>query len=142
MTMRRAVGTAALAAAACFLAATAPASGDISYNAGIYTQAQADRGLKLFTRNCAACHGDMFNGSESGPALSDGPFLDRWKDRTLADLYKKMHDTMPPPPDQPGRLSPQEYADIIAALLMINEMPAGKTELAADPAALARIHMR
>jgi mono/diheme cytochrome c family protein len=128
-------------AAAVFLLGAAPAGGDVSFRAGVYTQAQADRGLHAYVKTCAACHGDMFNGSESGPPLSDDAFLGRWKGKSLADLYTKMSKTMPPPPDQPGKLSPQDYADIVAAVLSINEIPTGQKELPADPAALAAIKM-
>jgi alcohol dehydrogenase (cytochrome c) len=131
-----------LAGAALLLGAASPAGGGVSFRSGVYTQAQADRGLHAYVKTCAACHGDMFNGSESGPPLSDDAFLARWQGKSLGDLYAKMSKTMPPPPDQPGKLSPQEYADILAAVLSINEIPAGQKELPADPAALAAIRMQ
>jgi mono/diheme cytochrome c family protein len=136
-----AAGAVLLTLAAGLLAGAAPA-GPVSFRSGVYTQAQADRGLKTFTHNCAACHGDLFDGSESGPRLSDDPFLDKWKDKTLGDLFNKMQTSMPPLPDQPGRLSSQEYVDIIAAMLAINEIPAGKSELPATKEALGQISMK
>lgn len=132
----------AAAAAAVLPAAAAPPPGTASFRSGVYTKEQADRGFRIFIRNCSACHGEMFNGSESGPELSDDQFLSHWKDRTLADLYNKMNKTMPPLPDQPGRLSPQEYTDIIAAILKVNEVHEGKSELQPNIDALGHIEMQ
>ncbi len=36
----------------------------------------------------------------------------------------------------PGGLSPETYADILAYMLEVNGMPAGKRDLPTDPAAL------
>jgi mono/diheme cytochrome c family protein len=101
-----------------------------------YTAEQAQRGLHLYFKNCSGCHGDMLNGAESGPALSGGAFERRWQGRTVADLYDKARLTMPPLPDQPGKLSPQEYIDIVAAILRTNGAPVGTQELAPQPDAL------
>ena len=101
-----------------------------------YTAEQAKRGLHLYYKNCSGCHGDMLNGAESGPALSGGAFERRWQGKTLADLYDKARVTMPPLPDQPGKLSEQEYIDIVAAILNTNGAPAGTQELSSQPEAL------
>ena len=37
------------------------------------------------------------------------------------------------PPDRPGQLSPQTYADLVAFLLSNNGYPAGEKELPIDP---------
>jgi len=43
------------------------------------------------------------------------------------------------PQNNPASLSDQQYIDIIAYMLSVNEAPAGDTELAPDPADLGRI---
>ena len=43
------------------------------------------------------------------------------------------------PLDQPGTLSRQQNADVVAFLLRANAWPSGKTELPADAAALKQI---
>jgi mono/diheme cytochrome c family protein len=102
----------------------------------VYTAEQARRGLHLYYKNCSGCHGDMLNGAESGPALSGSAFERRWQGKTLADLYDKARLTMPPPPDQPGKLSEQEYIDIVAAILNTNGAPVGTQELSSQPEAI------
>jgi hypothetical protein len=61
-------------------------------------------------------------------------------DKTLADLLDYMRDTMPA--DSPGRLSQQQYVDIIAFLLKMNRLPAGQNELGRDSATLKHIQWR
>ncbi|MET0239744.1 MAG: cytochrome c [Sphingobium sp.] len=107
---------------------------------GVYTDEQATRGMKAFIRNCSACHGEQFNGAESGPPLIDG-LIERWKGKSVADLFEKIRTTMPPLPDTPGKLGDQGYADVTAAILKANGEPAGPAELPSDPAALAAIIM-
>ena len=43
------------------------------------------------------------------------------------------------PTDQPGSLTEQAYADVLAFILASNEFPAGAAELIADQSALDRI---
>ena len=43
------------------------------------------------------------------------------------------------PESSPGSLSPEQYADILAFLLRLNNYPEGEAELPADPAALADV---
>ena len=45
------------------------------------------------------------------------------------------------PLDNPGRLSRQQNADVIAFVLKANDWPAGATELPADSAALKQIRI-
>ena len=51
-------------------------------------------------------------------------------DKVEADLFARIHDTMPP--DNPGSLSAATAADIEAYILSQNQIPAGSTELAGD----------
>jgi hypothetical protein len=45
------------------------------------------------------------------------------------------------PQDDPGRLSRQENADVLAYLLSFNKFPAGKVELAHDTEILKQIRI-
>lgn len=102
--------------------------------AGIYTEAQADRGRELYGEHCSQCHGGSMTGSEAGPGLA-GPYFDfRWGGQTVGALLGYAMANMPL--GQPGTLRDEEYAAIVAAVLRENGYPAGDQELPADPAAL------
>ena len=60
-----------------------------------------------------------------------------WGGQTLADLFGKIHKTMPQ--SDPGKLTPAQAADLVAYVLQIGKFPAGGTELAADEGALKQI---
>ncbi|HUU32865.1 MAG TPA: cytochrome c [Vicinamibacterales bacterium] len=88
---------------------------------GIYTKAQAERGLTVYDTGCASCHElGKFKGAE---------FSNAWVGKPLTDLHAALTSM---PMDAPGSLAPQEYADIIAYFLSINDYPAGEVELAGD----------
>jgi hypothetical protein len=45
------------------------------------------------------------------------------------------------PKNEPGSLAPEEYADLLAYLLKLNQMPVGPTELPADTMVLKTIRI-
>jgi S-disulfanyl-L-cysteine oxidoreductase SoxD len=94
---------------------------------GVYTQEQAARGQVLYANLCSACHGLALNGGESAPPLSGGEFLSNWSGLTVGDLFERIRVSMPA--DNPGHLSRQQNADIIAHIFNVNQFPPGKTEL-------------
>jgi mono/diheme cytochrome c family protein len=94
---------------------------------GAYTDAQAARGSDQFAQNCAACHGSGLNGNGEAPALVGAEFIADWAGLTLGDLADRIHNTMPQ--DNPGKLSRERYADILAFILKANGYPAGQKEL-------------
>jgi len=90
-------------------------------SSGIYTTAQADRGMNIYDGQCASCHElSRFKGKD---------FASAWTDKPLTDLHVAVKSM---PMDNPGSLQPQEYADILAYFLSINGYPAGQTELKGD----------
>jgi hypothetical protein len=98
---------------------------------GVYTERQADRGQRLYERECVACH---TRNEFTGPV-----FVGRWSGRTVHDLFETLRTTMPQ--ENPGRLRRQEYADLAAYLFMRNEFPTGETELSADAGRLKQIRI-
>jgi mono/diheme cytochrome c family protein len=100
---------------------------------GVYTEAQAGRGKKLYIASCAACHQEGLQGADLAPALKGDEFLLLWNDRPLADLVERVTTTMPQ--DAPGTLPAQANADIVAYMLQVNRFPPGAAELPADTAA-------
>ena len=99
---------------------------------GVYTEAQATRGQRAAQQNCGACHSPSTEWSNS-------IFMTSWAGRPVRELHTLLRSTMPM--DAPGRLSPQQYADIVAYMLKLNKAPAGQTELPADDAGLGRIEV-
>lgn len=94
---------------------------------GVYTPEQAQRGAALYAAECASCHGSALNGGESAPPLTGGEFFSNWNGLTLGDLFERIRVSMPA--DNPGKLSREQDADILAFMLSMNQFPQGKTEL-------------
>lgn len=107
--------------------AQAPASESRSVWDGVYTEEQSKRGETAYQKECAACHGAQLTGGESAPPLTGGAFLANWNGLSLGDLFDRIRKTMPQ--TNPGRLTKQQDADILAFMLSANKFPAGDTEL-------------
>lgn len=104
---------------------------------GVYTKKQSNRGDAIYRKDCVSCHGAAFEGGESAPGLADGTFKANWNGLTVGDLFERIQETMPP--DDPGKLTRKEIADVLARMLSANEMPAGDNELADRPEMLRLI---
>jgi len=94
---------------------------------GVYTDAQSDRGATGFAGHCASCHGANLGGTGEAPALAGPQFLSDFDSLSLGDLFDRIRTTMPQ--DNPGSLSRDAYADILAFLLKSNGLPSGTKEL-------------
>lgn len=104
---------------------------------GVYTEAQAKRGEKVYADSCASCHGPDLAGDGQTPGLVGKDFNMDWNDLALSDLFDRARGTMPA--DKPGTLTPEQTADVIAFLLQKGTLPAGQAELPTDAAALKAI---
>src|SRR5439155_1235826 len=100
---------------------------------GVYAENQARRGQAVYKAQCASCHGEMLEG-RLGPPLTGEDFISDFAKQPLSELFGKIRNTMPQ--DNPGKLTPQEAADILAYILQAGKFPAGRAELSADEAAL------
>jgi mono/diheme cytochrome c family protein len=108
--------------------ATMPAQAQtVSIWDGVYTDAQAARGAAGFSAHCANCHGTDLGGTGEAPALSGAKFLSDFDGLSLSDVFDRIRTTMPQ--DNPGSLTRDEAADILAYLLKANALPAGAKEL-------------
>jgi S-disulfanyl-L-cysteine oxidoreductase SoxD len=94
---------------------------------GVYTPEQSKRGATLYANECASCHGSALNGGESAPPLTGGEFFSNWNGLTVGDLFERIRVSMPA--DNPGKLTREQDADILAYMLSMNQFPEGKTEL-------------
>ena len=117
--------------------AAQPASAKRTVWDGVYTEAQAKRGMAGYQEQCSFCHLADLSGEGFAPALIEDTFKSRWQDGNLADLFIIVKQTMPQ--DKPASLSDQEYAEIVAFLLKSNKYPAGEQPLEPNPQALKGI---
>jgi mono/diheme cytochrome c family protein len=106
---------------------------------GVYTEAQAYRGEKIADTSCVGCHGSGLDGGDSGPKLIGGPFLANWSSQSVAQLFDWLREAMPA--DAPGTLSKDDTAAVVAYILKLNKMPAGKQDLPTEREELNRIEI-
>src|SRR5205809_3491834 len=104
---------------------------------GVYTEEQAKRGAPMYSEQCASCHGPELMGGEMAPPLATGDFIAGWDGLTIGDLFERIRISMPQ--NNPGSLSGQQNADILAFILSANKFPAGQTELSNQGMALKDI---
>lgn len=102
-----------------------------SVKSGVYTAAQADRGIAIFKSKCASCHAPN--------RFTDDFFYSSFAGKPLWEMFDVISDSMPE--DDPGSLKKEEYADVIAYLLKLNNFPTGPEELPTDKDALSAILM-
>ena len=98
---------------------------------GIYTLEEARAGKEMYAGLCAGCHTAI---SHTGPT-----FRQHWAGRPLSDLFTFMRTMMPK--NDPGSLAEEDYGVLLAYMLQLNRMPAGKTYLSTDTAVLAKIRI-
>ncbi len=92
----------------------------------LYTEEQAEAGKAVFVANCVTCHGKHMEGG-SAPPNAGRTFLSKagvlgW---SVSDMRLLVLSSMPM--NNPGSLSPRQYADVLAFLLASDCYPAGKT---------------
>lgn len=97
---------------------------------GVFTRGQALRGERRFQQVCAACHRTIEVSS-------------RWFragiHETVGDVFEQIVMTMPE--GNPGSLSLEDYADILAFVFRSQNYPAGEQELPADRVMLDNVTM-
>jgi len=98
----------------------------------LFTELQAIHGEAVYTARCAVCHGDHMEG-KSAPPIAGTIFLKKAQllEWTADNLRTLIVTTMPR--DNPGSLSPTQYADVIAFLLASDCYPAGQTPFPTTP---------
>ena len=105
---------------------------------GVYTAAQADSGKAVYIKHCSRCHGDDLGANRDYP-LAGERFMDHWEARTLADLFGRIRDTMPP--GAAATVEEDDKRDSMAYLLQRNGFPEGSTELTGDEDVLATVQI-
>ena len=98
---------------------------------GVYSADQANRGRDTYAMQCKSCH---------TPASHTGQIFAQWWDRKpLSELYQFILTRMPK--NEPGSLQPDEYVDVMAYLLKLNDLPSGSDPLPADSLAMKKIRI-
>jgi cytochrome c2 len=101
----------------------------------VYSAEQAGRGQAVYKDQCASCHGAALGGGNAPPLAGDA-FIGIWGG-PLSDLVDKIQKTMPQ--NDPGKLTRQQSADVVAYMLQVSKFPAGRADLRADDAVLKQI---
>jgi S-disulfanyl-L-cysteine oxidoreductase SoxD len=104
---------------------------------GVYTEEQAKRGNGVYTAECERCHGSSLEGADMAPPLAGGNFVGNWNGQKLSELFERIRVTMPD--GNPGKLTRQQTADVVAYILSSGKIPAGQTELPTDLTKLTQI---
>ncbi|HMG92342.1 MAG TPA: PQQ-binding-like beta-propeller repeat protein [Chryseolinea sp.] len=99
----------------------------IAASTGVFTKKQVELGSTLFTTNCAACHGNDLRGTEGGNALIGENFIDKWKEKSVGQLFELTKGTMPK--TNPHSLDDASYSALLAFMLSANEFPSGEIDL-------------
>jgi S-disulfanyl-L-cysteine oxidoreductase SoxD len=105
---------------------------------GVFSREQVARGRIQYLTNCnLGCHGPGLTGSERVPALAGEGFVQRWRGRSVDELFQRIKLTMPQ--TAPQSLSDVSYVDIVAFLLDSNGFPSGPQGMRPDGGALRAI---
>jgi mono/diheme cytochrome c family protein len=96
---------------------------------GAYSAQQAKLGGDIFIGICVGCH---TLASQTG-----SEFKSRWEGHSLFDLLTFVGQEMPK--DDPGSLSTDEAAQVVAYLLKANGMPPSDADMPKDDAVLKKI---
>ena len=91
---------------------------------GVYTEAQATRGMTAYGQSCSGCHALAAQGK--APLVGDA-FWKSFSQKSVGDLLEFVSSYMPN--GAPGSLSESAYQDIVALMLKSNGFPAGSAEL-------------
>jgi mono/diheme cytochrome c family protein len=106
-----------------------------------FTADQVGRGSDIYADRCVQCHGDTLDNGEFGGAPLNGKyFKQHWGGGSVAALVAYMKAKMPP--DRPGSLTDQSYADLASFLLDNNDYPKGDKELPPDTASQQKLSLQ
>ncbi len=89
---------------------------------GIYSEAQAARGLEVFDQICVECH--------VPEDWTEPAFLERWEEASVFRLWYWIYERMPH--GNPGSLTRAQVTDALTYIFQLNGLPPGPSELADD----------
>jgi cytochrome c5 len=113
---------------------------DVPIYTGVFSPEQVTRGKEAFEANCARCHRANLEGTERGPSLKGDNFWSHWENETVATLFVKVRDQMPPN-FTGAELTPETKLDIVTYILSTNEFPTGRGEMKPNRDALDELQI-
>jgi mono/diheme cytochrome c family protein len=138
--MRNRLAVFTVVAAAAFVLSHAPIGASQNASAGgkttwsgVYSAGQATKGEALYNDKCVRCHGANGAGADA-PALVGKDFATDWDGLTVDQLFDRIRSSMPQ--DDPGSLSPEGTATLLAYIFQKNGFPAADGDLSGENALL------
>lgn len=104
---------------------------EITIQDSIFTEAQVQRGIKVYELFCAECHMPV--------QFTMDVFTNTWNGRYLFEIYELIRTTMPY--ENPGRLSKKEVADVLSYILSLNNLQTGEYDLPTTSSKLKQIRI-
>ncbi len=130
VSLRVMVAAGTLVAAGVLALGTVSAQQQVPAWNGIYSEAQATRGAKVYQDHCLRCHGKDLAGGNLAPAAGGPAFVAKWQSRPVRELFGYVQTRMPY--TNPNQLTFQQNADVVAYMLSYSKVPAGTKEFAGD----------
>jgi polar amino acid transport system substrate-binding protein len=128
--LRKSIGAFILAAAIGGAVAVVPKNGSAAAGSNSigFTAAQAQAGQKLYSMDCATCHGDNLEGG-AGPALAGPDYrtLSTKVKANVSDIFTFMAQNMPR--NAPASLTHDQYVNLMAFILSKNGYHPGSAKL-------------
>ncbi len=100
-------------------------------SAGVFTLEQATRGRDIYATNCVSCHTPADH--------TGGDFWAGLVGKPLSSFFKFVRENMPE--DNPGAISDDDYASVVAYILQLNGLSPGSSALVPDASRLSKIRI-
>ena len=97
---------------------------------GPFTAEQASAGRAIYTTTCSSCHQPNMTGTFEAPSLAGPNFMNTWRNRPTSDLFTRIRTAMPI--SNPGSLSDEDAASLVAFILLSNGATPGTQALKPD----------
>src|SRR5258708_23882850 len=94
---------------------------------GPFTGEQAASGRAIYQSTCSTCHLPDMKGTFEAPPLAGANFMNMWRNRPMSDLFSRIKNSMPI--TNPGSLSDQDAANLVAYILQANGAMAAEATL-------------
>jgi PQQ-dependent dehydrogenase (methanol/ethanol family) len=104
-----------------------------------FSKSQAAAGRTAYDAHCADCHGEKLEGLDISPALAGARFDQTWRGKSAANLSFHLRRMPPESVAEPGSLSDETYADILAYVLASNGLSPSDADLPSEMAELAKL---